>query len=377
VADLSSRLLSRNGTQGAYEAKARTRVGEDRTLRIAFLQAELPPVGAGGVSYQVDLLARTMVERGHRVTAFTVAPMPGARLYETVVLSQTSIGPLKPVLGTGLAFHTIDFAGFDVVHAHGDAWAISGVPWVRTFHGTALQEAISATSILRRGSQILHYGLELISSLRAPVTTAVSRNTRHFMPGIDLVVPCAVDRVYQVMPTNDRFDEPTILLVAGLLGGRKRGHLVLSAFQDVRKRLPNSRLIVVTRDTVDQPGIITLSNLPAQDLADLFQRSWVLCSASSYEGFGLPMAEALASGLPVVSTPNPGAREVLRGGELGRIVRPESLAEALLEILEDDNLATDLRNQGREAAKIYELDNVCSQYEAAYVRAIELSGNHN
>jgi phosphatidylinositol alpha-mannosyltransferase len=344
----------------------------ERALRIAFLQAELPPVGIGGVAHQVDLLARTMVERGHDVTAFSLAPAPGPRPYRAIVLTPPPVGPLSPIFGAGLAFRMIDFAQFDVVHAHGDAWAISKVPLVRTFYGTALQEALSATSARRRVAQTVHYGLELISSLRAPVTTAISRNTRRFMPGIDLVVPCAVDRVYQPMPINNRFDEPTILLVAGLLGGRKRGHLVLSAFREVRRRLPSARLIAVTHDAVDQPGVTALSNVPTQDLATLFQRSWVLCSASSYEGFGLPSAEAMASGLPVVSTPNPGAREVLRGGELGRIVPPESLAEALLGVLGDEKLATDLRNRGLKAAQAYALDTVCSQYEAAYIKAVEL-----
>ena len=342
-----------------------------RTLKIAYLQAVLPPVGTGGVSHQVDLLARTMVERGHDVTVFTLAPAPAAQPYRIIVLPLPPVGPLGPIFGAGLAFRTVGFAQFDVVHAHGDAWAISKLPLVRTFYGTALQEALSATSTRRRVAQTMCYGLELVSSLRAPVTTAISCNTRRFMPGIDMVVPCAIDRAYKPIPTNNRFDEPTILLVAGLLGGRKRGHLVLSAFREVRRQLPSARLIAVTHDAIDQPGVMAVSNVPTQDLAILFQRSWVLCSASSYEGFGLPLAEAMASGLPVVSTPNPGALEVLRGGELGRIVQPESLVEALLGVLDDKTLATDLRIRGLEAAKIYSVEKVCSQYEAAYIRAIE------
>jgi glycosyltransferase involved in cell wall biosynthesis len=341
-------------------------------LKIAFLQSILPPVGTGGVSYQVDLLARTMVERGHDVTAFTLAPVPGLRPYRAIVLPPTQIGPLRPVFGAGLAFRTIDFADFDVVHAHGDDWAIPNVPLVRTFHGTALQEALNATSTRRRAAQTLHYGLELVSSFRAPVTTAVSLNTRHLMPGIDLLVPNAVDGVFRPMPIDNRYDEPTILFVAGFLGGRKRGHLVLSSFREVRKQLPHARLIAVTRDAIDQAGVTVLSNLSAQDLATSFQRSWVLCSASSYEAFGIPLVEAMASGLPVVSTANPGAQEVLRGGEFGRIVRPESLAETLLRVLDDEKLATDLRIRGLEAAKPYALDKVCSQYEAAYIKAVEL-----
>jgi phosphatidylinositol alpha-mannosyltransferase len=312
-----------------------------------------------------------MVQRGHEVTAFTLAPTPGLRPYRTVVLEPPRIGPLEPILGAGLAVRTIDFTPFDVIHAHGDAWAISKLPLVRTFYGTALQEALSATSFRRRGAQTIHYGLELISSYKAPVTTAISSNTRRFIPGIDLVIPCAVDRSFRPAPIDYRFDEPTILLVAGSLGGRKRGHFVLSSFREIRRRLSHARLIVVTRDAIDQPGVTTFSNVPTEDLATLYQQCWVLCSASSYEGFGVPYAEAMASGLPVVTTGNPGAEEVLRGGLCGELVRPESLTEALLRVLGDEELASDLRKRGLEGAKRYELDTVCSQYEAAYVKAAD------
>jgi phosphatidylinositol alpha-mannosyltransferase len=337
-------------------------------VKIAFLQSTLPPVGHGGVAYQVDLLARTMVERGHDITAFTTAPVPNIRPYRAVALRLPAIGPVGRILGTGLAFRSLDLSTFDVVHAHGDAWGISGVPLVRTFHGTGLEEASSATSAKRRLGSSAHYLLELISSFRAPVSTAVSQNTRRFMPRIDYVVPNAIDRIYQ--PTENRFPDPTVLMVAGLLGGRKRGHLVISAFRKVRRRVPRARLVIVTRDVVDEPGVTVHSTLPTADLAVLFRRSWVLCSASSYEAFGLPLAEAMASGLPVVSTPNPGALEILRDGTLGRIVPPDALADAIVELLVDDQLAANLRSQGIKAAKQYALDHVAERYEAVYREVI-------
>jgi phosphatidylinositol alpha-mannosyltransferase len=341
-------------------------------LRIAFLQSALPPVAPGGVAHQVDLLARSMAERGHEVTVFTLSPVSDSRKYRTVVLSRPSIGPFAHNLGTGLAFRKIAFGDFDVVHAHGDAWCIPNLPLVRTFHGTAIQEAMSATSTKRQLAQVVHYGLELISSFRAPITTAVSHNTGRFMPGIDHVVPNAVDQGFKPGADGDRSEQPTILLVAGLLGGRKRGHLVLSAFKEVRKRIPSARLIVVTHDRLNGPGIDVHHSVSTEDLAKLFQRSWVLCSASSYEAFGIPLAEAMASGLPVVSTANPGAREVLRNGQLGMIVKPEDLSSALISFISDKSLANEYRRRGLVAASAYSLDSVIHQYETVYAEAIDL-----
>ena len=50
------------------------------------------------------------------------------------------------------------------------------------------------------------------------------------------------------------------------------------------------------------------------ELAALYCRAWVYVSPSTYEGFGLPYAEALACGTPVVATPNDGSHEMLSAG---------------------------------------------------------------
>jgi phosphatidyl-myo-inositol alpha-mannosyltransferase len=342
-------------------------------MRLAILHVDLPPVAIGGVAYQVDLLARAMVGRGHEVTIFTCYTSPGERPYRTVSLPPPRLGKLGAMFGVAARFARIDLSGFDVVHAHGDDWATrSRPPWVRTFHGSAMNEALSATAYKRKAAQTVQYGLEWLSLVRADATTAVSANTRRFLPRIGVVVDNAVDSdVFYA--DEDRFPDPTILLVAGSLGGRKRGHLVVSAFREVRRTLPKSRLIIVSRDHVDEPGVECRVAIPQAELGELYRRSWALCSASSYEGFGLPYAEAMASGLPVVTTSNPGALEVLDGGRLGRIVTPAGLAGALKSVLTDRALAAHYRAAGLVAAERYSLNRVAAQYEAIYQQVAEVS----
>lgn len=332
-------------------------------MNIAFLQRDLPPEGVGGVAYQVHLLARTLASQ-HRVCVFTTSPIRDDA-YEVSRCPLRLAGPAKQVFGMGLAFRALDLSEFDVVHAHGDSWGVDHPQCVRTFYGTAALEAVHATSWKRRVAQATQYGLEAISCYRACIRTAISAHTTKYLPKIDYVIPCGVDRSI-FYSQGDRFEQPTLLFVAGLLGGRKRGWLALNSFAALREHIPNVRMIVVSRETVNQPGVECRSNVTPEEMGELFRRSWALCSTSTYEGFGVPYVEAVVSGLPVVATRNPGAIEILQSGggtvvddlELVDVLRP-----LLLEPAPRDNHLTALM------ADRYGIERIANLYEDVYAVA--------
>jgi glycosyltransferase involved in cell wall biosynthesis len=335
-------------------------------MKIAMLQAEIPPIGPGGVGYQVHLLSTELARRGHDVTVFAAHPDPGGTAYAFVQADLPGEGRLSRQFGVGRAFAALDLDGYDVVHAHGDDWLFGkSRPRIRTFYGTALMEAINATSWLRRGSQLCYYGLEWASA-RGAYPVSISEATRRQLPFIRESIPCAFDPslFFPADPDPDR--EPSILFVAGTLKGRKRGDLLLEAFGEVRKRVPDAQLTIVSRDRVSHPGVTCYPDVPASRLAELYRRSWMLCSTSSYEGFGVPYIEALASGLPVVTTPNAGALEVLAGGRYGVVATPGDLVTSMVKLLHDGNERHRLAELGLERARAFTLDVVVSRYEHVY-----------
>src|SRR5262249_15791091 len=143
------------------------------------------------------------------------------------------------------------------------------------------------------------------------------------------------------------------------------------AFQRTIKRsMPEAELWVVMDDAVQAPGVRSYSNLSTEALADLYRRAWVFCLPSSYEGFGRPYAEALASGTAVVSTPNAGALEVLAGGRYGVITSAGRLGESVLALLRDCARRKRLAEAGLLRAQDFEWDRVVDRYEAVYAAVV-------
>lgn len=114
------------------------------------------------------------------------------------------------------------------------------------------------------------------------------------------------------------------------------------------------------------PGVRALGRVDDAALADLYRRAWLFCLPSSYEGFGIPYTEAMASGLPVVATPNVGSRFVTRDGRDGVLVELAGLGRALADLLADARRRAALRERGLARAREFSLDSVVDRYETLY-----------
>jgi len=93
-----------------------------------------------------------------------------------------------------------------------------------------------------------------------------------------------------------------------------------------------------------------LSEVPSGDLARLYAGATLFAFPSLYEGFGNPVIEAMASGVPVVALRRSAVPEVAQGAVL--LVKENeygAFAEAMAKAL-DPNVARDLRLKGRERA---------------------------
>ncbi|MEX0931936.1 MAG: glycosyltransferase [Candidatus Paceibacterota bacterium] len=154
---------------------------------------------------------------------------------------------------------------------------------------------------------------------------------------------------------------PFILWV-GRMVKQKNLPLLLKAFVEVRKKIPEARLVLVgsgnEKENISrcakELGVseYVVMHAWSDDVASLYKTADVYALSSNYEGWARVVVEALASGLSVVMTDVGCAGEVVTDRENGRVVPrhdAEALAEALVETLSDSEARRKYGVGGREA----------------------------
>lgn len=335
-------------------------------MKIAMSNVFLPTDEQAGVAFQVHYLANALVQRGHSVTVFTYSTKPADARYDVHQFKPVpSLRKFYPFLIAWELAKT-DFSAFDVIHTHGDNFLLwAKHPQVRTFHGSAKDEAVAARTFQRKLFFRLVNVLEHIGARIADVNIGVSETTRFRLPRVRSIIPCGVDTA--AFAPGEKTLKPTVLFV-GTTMGRKRGRWLAELFvRDVRSRIPDAELIMVSDIDVDLPGVQHAGRVSLDRLIELYQSAWVFCLPSTYEGFGVPYIEAMAAGTAVVSSENPGAREVLVDGRYGAITADDDLGSVLCDLLSNAQRRGDLAIAGVERAASFRWDAVASQYEVAYV----------
>ena len=108
------------------------------------------------------------------------------------------------------------------------------------------------------------------------------------------------------------------------------------------------------------------------DVPELLAAMDVFCLASLWETFGIAIAEAMLASLPIVASNVDGIPEVVADGETGFLVPPKdamALAEKLLLLLEDQDLARDMGEAGRLRAQTrFSVPTMVHEYEQFFRR---------
>ncbi|HUP32022.1 MAG TPA: glycosyltransferase family 4 protein [Gaiellaceae bacterium] len=172
-----------------------------------------------------------------------------------------------------------------------------------------------------------------------------------------LPVPVDLER-YAPEPDElwrERLDRPLILFVGRSADPRKNLGLLLAAFPAVRACHPEARLRIVGEPppppvlAAAGPGVEIAGRV--DDVAAELRSAALLVLPSLQEGFGIVAAEALACGVPVLTTPCGGPEELVRESDGGRVLvgfSPEELAEEAGTLLADRETLTTMRRRGRE-----------------------------
>ena len=282
----------------------------------------------------------------------------------------------------------------DVVHSTGPAIPPNGgAALVVTVHDLA---PIRFADRYPRRARALHKRGAHIAAAEAAVIICPSRSTALDVEefyGVERdrirVVPHGVDvAALGVTDAGRRWErrgiaEPYVLWI-GTQEQRKNVVAVLEAFAHLAARHPELSLVLhgpngwlgdevgegLQKRGLHGRTIVSEGSLPRNELAALYARASVFVYPSLYEGFGMPVLEAMACGTPVVTSNISALPET--AGDAALLVDPLddlALAEAIVRVVEDPGLAEDLAQKGEKRAKAFTWGETARRTWAVYEEA--------
>lgn len=198
-----------------------------------------------------------------------------------------------------------------------------------------------------------------------------------FRPVTDPAVLTGLRRKYDL--------PPQFVLYVGTLEPRKNLGRLLRALKQVREDgLPHHLVLAGAmgwmmdsfRQEVQALGlgdvVHYLGYIPGHDLPGLFSLATVFAFPSLYEGFGLPPLEAMACGLPVLTSNQTSLAEIC--GEAAYLVNPQSveaITAGLRVLLRDDDLRRTLRDRGLQRVTHFSWQRAARETRDVYRQALE------
>lgn len=191
----------------------------------------------------------------------------------------------------------------------------------------------------------------------------------------------ALEKISHKYNLPDRF-----ILYVGTIEPRKNLNVLLEAMVILKRNNLNIKLIIVGKkgwlyadffDTLKRLGlgnnVIFTGYVHDEDLPGIYNLAEVFVYPSKYEGFGLPLLEAMSCGVPVIASNVSSIPEVL--GDAGILVvhdDPKDFAHKIYELLTDGEIMAKMSSKGFERIKFFSWEKVAKEtlkvYERVYLK---------
>jgi len=375
-------------------------------MNLLMLNYEFPPIGGGAAHAHLSLLKEYARQDRLTIDVLTSAPEPGS--FKEKSSENTTIykvGLHKKSLHYWRKVEVVEWLAkahfhyrrllrknrYDLVHA------FFGFPtgWLCYRTAAKLPYVISL-----RGSDVpgSHPRLALDYKILGPVFRAIwqkaavlaacseglkSRALR-FLPGASIeVIPNGVelDRFYPA--TTDNSTNRLNLLTVGRLSPTKRVEMLIDAVHILRKEgrdvhfsiigggaMGDALKQAVTKRSLDD--IVDIAGrIDAEKMPEVYRRHNIYVSASMQEGMSNAMLEAMASGLPIVTTQCEGVEELIAdNGIVVEQAAAEVIAQAIIGLADDRHSYEKISARAREQAERFSWKTVADRYLGLYDRVL-------
>ena len=235
--------------------------------------------------------------------------------------------------------------------------------------------------------------LEMLSILVNKQVIAISQSVKNslikyeFIPEKKIfVLPNCID--YQdfreIADFRKNSKEKRIIIgTIGRLERQKGTKYLIMAMKIILSKYPHSTLEIVGDGSLleelnDLSIKLDISNSVVffgkfVNVKPFYSRMDVFVLPSIYEGFGIVLLEAMASGVPVVATDVDGIKEVILNSECGILVppkNPEALADAVIKIIENPQLSKSLIDDGLKRVKLFNVQEHVMKLDNLYTNLL-------
>ena len=174
-----------------------------------------------------------------------------------------------------------------------------------------------------------------------------------------------------------------IILFLGTISPQKGPDILLKAMPEILTNIPGAKLVFVGGGMMggelermckklNVEKYVKFAGFVEESLKPLYYKAanvFCLPSMMSTESFGIVNLEAMACGVPIVASKIGGVPDVVKDGENGLLVPPgdsEALADAIIYLLENENLRREMGNNGRKKVEDYSWKRIAEETEKVY-----------
>lgn len=366
----------------------------------------------GGSGVVATELGKALAKKGHEVHFITYSqPVRLGSFRENIYYHEVALSdyplfdfqPYETVL-TSKMVDVVKYEGLDVLHVH---YAIPhasaaymakqilksqgiNIPFVTTLHGTDITLVGKDPSF----EPVITFCIN-----QSDAVTTVSQSLKddtysHFNTEREIhVIPNFIKTKIELeevdLKTRRRYanDDEKILCHISNFRKVKRVEDVLKMFAKVREKIPSKILFVgdgPERNNLERlcrelnlcGSVIFVGKV--NDTAHVLEISDLFILPSETESFGLAALEAMACGVPVISSNTGGIPEVNIHGETGflsNVGDTDDMAKNALEILTNDDLFIEMRNNAFKRAKVFCIEKVLPMYEEIYESLVPTESN--
>ena len=368
------------------------------------LNYEFPPIGGGAAQAHLSLLRQYAGVKNLYVDVLTSAPKPGAvveRMAENITIYKVGLHKkqlhfwrrsevIEWLIKAGLTYRRLlREKEYDLAHA----FFAFPTGWLCYRRVKQLPYIISL-----RGSDVpgQHARLQLDYKLLAPLfraiwkkATALVANSQglkdralRFMPSLPMeVIPNGID-LERFNPVQKRDESDGLkLLTVGRLSVTKRVELLIDAVEILHKEGYKLSLTIAgggkreqkLRDLLAQKELRNIVNIRGrinpENMPQRYRQSDIFVSASMQEGMSNAMLEAMASGLPIITTRCEGVEELVTdNGLVVEEASGEVIAQAIKQLANDRPLCEQMATAARTRAEQFTWSRTAEEYLALYER---------